>query len=228
MENSIKPNLIINGYSNAGGGVYGKVNIDGVGTVVGNVNSLMFNSNGVTKIQGNLLTEDLDCDGLIKIDGHLVAGKSIIDGHITVKGSLRGEQLTLNGVLKVGGDCEIEAFDVEGAFDIQGLLNAGRMNVKLHGKGKAREIGVEFIQVRQASKSAWSKLWRWMLPKFTPELQVVTIEGDDIDLEYTEADVVRGNRIIIGKGCTIGKVEYRTELKVHPSAKVGKGVKTGG
>ncbi|MCD9023883.1 hypothetical protein [Cohnella silvisoli] len=228
MDQSIKPDLVINGVSSAWGGEYGKVKIDGVGTVQSNISSVTFDANGMTKIKGDLISEELDSDGLMKVEGHLSAGKSIIDGHMTVKGSLRGEQLKLNGVLNVGGDCEIEVFDAEGAFVVKGLLNAGRMNVRLHGRGKAREIGVEFIQVRQASKSAWSRLWRWMLPKFTPELHAVAIEGDDIDLEYTEADVVRGNRVIIGKGCNIGKVEYRSELKVHPSAKVGKGVKTGG
>lgn len=121
----------------------------------------------MTKVRGNLLTEDLDCDGMIKIFGHLSAGKSLVDGHMTVKGSVKADRFTVKGVLNVDGDCEIEDFEMEGAFNVLGLVNAGRMNVRLHGKGKAREIGVEYIQVRQASKSAWNKLWRWMLPKFS-------------------------------------------------------------
>jgi hypothetical protein len=227
MEPTKKPNLMINGVSHAGGGIYGKVNIDGVGTISGNLISDTFDTNGMTKVHGNLLTEHLDCDGMFKVEGELSAGKSWIDGRMNVFGAFRGEQIKLNGILNVGGDCEFEVADLEGAFDVKGLLNAGQMNIRLHGHGKAREIGVESIQVRQASKSVWNKLWRWMLPKFSPELEAKTIEGDDIDLEYTYADVVRGNRVIIGKGCVIGKVEYGTELRRHPAAKIDQEVKTG-
>ncbi|BBI35173.1 polymer-forming cytoskeletal protein [Cohnella abietis] len=228
MEAIAKQDLSINGVSSAGGGAYGAVKIDGIGKIEGSISSMIFNTNGIAKIRGDLLTEELDVDGIIKIEGQLSAGKSTVDGHMKVKGSLRGEQLKLNGMLNVEGDCEVERLEMEGSFDVKGLLNAGRMNIKLLGKGKAHEIGVEFIQVRRAPKSVWSSLWRWMLPQFTTELHVTTIEGDDIDLEYTKADIVRGNRIVIGKGCTIGKVEYRSELKVHQGAKVLAEVRTGG
>jgi cytoskeletal protein CcmA (bactofilin family) len=228
METFRKPDLIINGVSSGAGGDYGKVNIEGIGTIEGNVSALEFDVDGITKVRGNLLANELDCDGILKVEGQLSAGKSVIDGKLKVLGSMKGEFCRLNGTLNVGGDCELENFDAEGAFDVSGLLNAGRITVRLHGKGIAREIGVEFIQVRQARKNVWSKLWRWMLPRFTPELQVATIEGDDIDLEHTVADVVRGNRIVIGKGCIIGRVEYQEMLKVHPGAKVEQEVKTSG
>jgi cytoskeletal protein CcmA (bactofilin family) len=227
-QQSRKPDLNINGISNAAGGEYGKVNIDGIGTIEGNLSAMEFDVNGITKVRGSLLVDELDCDGILKVEGQLSAGKSVIDGRLKVLGSMRGENCRLNGTLNVSGDCELESFDAEGAFDISGLLNAGRMTVKLQNRGIAREIGVEYMQVRQARKNMWSKLWRWMLPKFTPELQVATIEGDDIDLEYTVADIVRGNRVVIGKGCVIERVEYQLELKVSPGAKVQQEVRTGG
>jgi len=222
------PDLIINGVSSAGGGEYGKVNIDGVGTIEGDIRTELFNTNGVTKIRGNLFAEDVDSDGILKIDGWMSVGKTIVDGHMKVAGSMKGEQFRLNGVMNIGGDFEVESLNLEGAFDISGLLNAGSIHMKLQGAGRVKEIGVEFIQVRQASRSVWSKLWQWMLPRFNPELHAGTIEGDDIDLEYTHADVVRGNRIVIGKGCSIGRVEYRTELNVHSHARIREEVKTGG
>jgi cytoskeletal protein CcmA (bactofilin family) len=228
MEQSRKQDLNINGISHAAGGEYGKVNINGIGTIEGNLSAMEMDANGITKVRGSLHVDELDCDGILKVEGQLSAGKSVIDGRLKVLGSMRGDHCRINGTLNVSGDCELESFDAEGAFDIIGLLNAGRMNVKLQGRGSAREIGVEFLHVRQAHNSMWSKIWRWVLPKFTPELRVATIEGDDIDLEYTEADIVRGNRVVIGKGCVIGRVEYQTELKVHPGAKVQQGVKTGG
>ena len=52
------------------------------------------------------------------------------------------------------------------------------------------------------------------------------IEGDDVDLEYTEADVVRGRRVRIGEGCSIGRVEYSESLDAWDGT-VGESVCTG-
>ncbi|MFC5469980.1 polymer-forming cytoskeletal protein [Cohnella suwonensis] len=223
----MKPNLVINGVSSAGGGDYGSVKIDGVGTVEGDISAESINANGMTKIRGSIRTDDLDFDGMGRIDGDVIAKKSAIDGYLTVKGSIRAEQFVINGVLNVAGECEFESLEATGAFDLKGFVNAGQMNVLLQGKGKATDIGVESITVRKIHRSAWSKLWTWAIPKFIPELQAKSIEGDNIHLENTEADVVRGNRVFIGKGCRIGLVEYRTELQKHPDAKIGKEAKTG-
>ena len=38
------------------------------------------------------------------------------------------------------------------------------------------------------------------------------IEGDNIHLENTICDIVRGDNITIGKGCTIGTIEYSNKL----------------
>jgi len=228
MEYSEKPDLVINGVTTASGGEYGKVRIDGVGTVEGDISSDLFDANGMTKVRGSLATDDMDCDGMIRIEGHVSAGKSLVDGQMKIKGSLIADQFTMNGMLNVKGDCEIEELRMEGAFGVDGWMNVGRMYVKLHGKGRAREIGCESIQVRRKPRTPWAALLTWVLPRFVSELHTSAIEGDDIDLEHTEAEVVRGNRVVIGKGCRVGLVEYRTELKVHPSAKIGKEVKTGG
>lgn len=46
------------------------------------------------------------------------------------------------------------------------------------------------------------------------------VEGDNIILEYTEADVVRGKNVTIGRGCSIKKVEYTNEYKLKDDGKV--------
>jgi len=228
MKESGRAELLINGVSTAGGGEYGKVKIDGVGTVEGDLTCDDFDCNGVTKIRGFLVANSVDVDGMFTVEGHMSAGKSVVDGHVKVRGSLKADSFTVNGMLHVGGDCEVEHFRIEGAFNVKGLVNAGRMDVLLHGRGKAREIGGESIEIKRKARGPLSRLWTWIMPRFAPELHVESIEGDDIELEYTEAEVVRGNRIRIGKGCSIGLVEYRGELNVHPGAKIGKEAKLGG
>ena len=46
-------------------------------------------------------------------------------------------------------------------------------------------------------------------------LTVHTIEGDFIKLEDTHAEVVRGRKIEIGRGCKIGKVIYQVSLDIY-------------
>ena len=228
MNQATQADLVINGVSTASGGRYGKVKIDGVGTVEGDLICDDFDCNGMTKVRGSLTANRMDADGMFTVDGSVSAGSSVVDGHMRVKGALKAESFAINGLLRVGGDCEIERLRMEGAFDVGGLINAGSMNVLLHGRGKAKEIGGETIEVKRKARGPLSKLLTWFVPRFAPELKVDTIEGDDVELEYTEAVVVRGNRVVIGKGCTIDLVEYRTELKAHPGAKIGKEAKIGG
>lgn len=227
-ENARLPDLVVNGVSNASGGKYGNVKIDGVGKVHGDVEGETFKVNGVIRINGSVKAEQFECDGKLTIGGPLNAERMRFNGLVDVKGGVAGDLMELNGMLTAKGDCECESVQGEGAFTIAGLLSAGTLNVKLHGRSSAAEIGVEKLVVRPASKSVWSKMWIWLFPKYNPELSAVSIEGDDIDVESTKAQVVRGNRIVVGKGCAIGRVEFKNELIVHPGATVGERVRTGG
>ncbi len=228
MEHKGLPDLSVNGVSDAVGGKYGNVRIDGVIKVVGDIEAQSFKLNGVVRTTGSVKSESFECDGTLKVAGSLSAGSMLMNGLVNVEGALSGERLLLNGLLTIKGDCEFEHVEGEGGFDVDGLLNAGSINLKLQGRGKAREIGVESLHIRQGTKSLWSKVWKWLFPKFSPELRAGVIEGDDIDVEYTKADVIRGNRVVIGKGSVIGRVEYKSELKVLPGATIGERVKTGG
>ena len=64
-------------------------------------------------------------------------------------------------------------------------------------------------------------LWRGA----AAELTASSIEGDEIELEDTTADVVRGKRVVIGPGCHIKTVEYIDTLDVHEDAEVEKKTK---
>jgi cytoskeletal protein CcmA (bactofilin family) len=219
--------LIINGIGYAAAGHYSHVDINGVGTLNGDIFSQSMKANGRIKALGAIRTYKLDCDGTLKVEGNLQAEETRIDGTAKVEGSLSGEKLELRGLLNIAGDCELEQFNVQGGFTIGGLLNVGKLDLDVFARSQVREIGGEFIRVRKTS-GKWKGLWKWVLPSFTPELQVSVIEGDVIELEMTTASIVRGNRIIIGKGCSIGRVEYSGELKVLPGATVGEEIRIHG
>ena len=80
-----------------------------------------------------------------------------------------------------------------------------------------KEIGGETIRVDRGHKFGLFGRFK----KLTAEI----IEGDDIYLECTRAKVVRGGKVVIGYGCEIELVEYRTDFERANDAKVAKNQK---
>ncbi|AIQ13427.1 hypothetical protein PDUR_17025 [Paenibacillus durus] len=218
---------MLNGVGSAAGGAYDKVLIDGVGKVEGSLNARLFKANGQIRVKGGLFTEGMEVNGIMSLGGPLRINTMKLDGILHIDGSVIGENCVLNGLMTAKGDCELEEFRGVGGFTIEGLLSAGHVDIRLEGAGQVHEIGVESLKVRQGDQSLWNRLLGGIIPKLKPMLTARVIEGDDLDLEYTNADVVRGNDVIIGEGCSVGLVEYRTGLTVHPGARIGKEVKTG-
>jgi len=210
--------LIINGVSGAGGGTYDNVRIDGVGKVSGPIVARDFKGNGHIRLKADLTADEIECNGTMNVKGNMKFGKMKADGLLTIGGGVSGDSCELNGMMSVKGDCELEHFKGRGGFTVGGLLSAGQLDFCLQGQGKANEIGVENLIIRQEKTGMWNKLFSGLIPKLKPELRVGVIEGDLIDIEFTNADIVRGNVVIIGQGCSIGRVEYRTKLTVNPGA----------
>jgi cytoskeletal protein CcmA (bactofilin family) len=222
MEEYPLSDLVINGVSGAAGGTYENVRIEGVGKVSGTIVARRFNGNGHIRLKADITADELECNGTMNVKGNMKFGNMKADGLLTIGGAVSGESCELNGMMSIKGDCELEHFTGNGGFTVGGLLSAGQLDFCLQGQGKASEIGVESLVIRQANNGMWNKLFSGIIPKLKPELRVGVIEGDYIDIEYTNADIVRGNVVIIGQGCSIGRVEYRSKLSVHPGATIMK------
>ncbi|MFC3804227.1 hypothetical protein [Cohnella sp. GCM10012308] len=228
MASEMIGDLKMDGIGTAAGGVYKKVELNGVCKVASDIEAQLFDADGRIRVGGQLTAAELDLDGTLDVAGDARVGKAAIDGVITVEGAYAGQLLRLNGMLTVGGDCETDALEGEGAFKIGGLLNAGTIDLRLQGRGTAKEIGGESIRIGKGRTGAWQSLWQRMLPSFAQELLADLIEGDRIELDHATVKVVRGDRVTIGEGCVIDRVEYRTELRKHPSARIGEEAKVNG
>jgi cytoskeletal protein CcmA (bactofilin family) len=66
-------------------------------------------------------------------------------------------------------------------------------------------MGGQTITVKQKT-SLMGNLFK---PFFQNSLEVNIIEGDHIEIENTNAKIVRGNHVKIGPNCHIGLVEYK-------------------
>jgi cytoskeletal protein CcmA (bactofilin family) len=134
---------------------------------------------------------------------------------VEVAGSVHATEIVLQGHLGCGGDCEAESLMGAGEFDVDGLLNVGRIELRIYGPSRARDIGCERIGVKAGRRVGW--FWRWPEKRLTAN----SIEGDDIVLEHTTAEVVRGHNVRLGTGCDIGLVEYTGTFVRDGDAKVG-------
>ncbi|MDQ6423356.1 FapA family protein [Paenibacillus sp. LHD-117] len=223
------PNLTMSGWSRANGGEYGNVQIDGVAKVAGNLSAAYgIRAQGVVNVGGNVYAPELRCEGKVTVDGGMISRTVYLDGMLKVSGRIEADSLKLDGFLTAGSDIEAETFIGRGVVKTDGLLNAGTVELGLaHKTSKVREIGGETVIVRRLGGSRWSWLWSWALPSSESRLDAELIEGDIVRLEYTHAAVVRGGQIVIGKGCKIGKAEYKMRLTVHPEGVVDKEEKIG-
>ena len=234
MGTQQKNDVRISGAGKIAGGVYETVSIAGAGKINGDVEAERIRISGAGKVGGNVKAGEFSASGAAKIDGDVAAGKFKCSGAVKIAGGITAETFRASGGAKVGGcvkagdarisgsgrfggDVTAERFQADGAFDIDGLLNADEIDITLQGGSRVREIGGSRIDV-----------YCGLLRRGRPcELTAQSIEGDQVHLESTKADVVRGREVVIDPFCRIRRVEYDRSLQIDPKAEVAQQVYTG-
>ncbi len=241
MTSEARGSLKISGSGSAGGGRYEEVKISGSGRVTGDVEAETIKISGSGKMDGNVqarefkasgsftVTGDLSagqfkCSGSGKIGGAARADSFRTSGSVSVGGKLTGGEAEVSGSAKVANDVEMEQFRSRGAFAIDGLLSADSIEIALGGDSRAREVGGECVRVM--SRASASRAGGWLGGR-SASLSAETIEGDDVYLEATQANIVRGRRVTIGPGCHIKAVEFGESLQIDPDATAGGHTYTG-
>lgn len=204
------------GSGSSAGGLLGKVRINGDGRISDSADCFVFRCNGSAGVEGSMRCEDARVNGhlsvrddleteQIKVNGGLKAGGSArigvghINGDLDIGETLSAVRLTVNGTLEAGGEIGVEHLNVRGAVESGDALYGKEIRFKLFSSSRVKRMMGERISVTVS-----------LLPRMIgrTKLEVDIIEGDEIVLEHTRADMVRGRRVKIGPGCTIGRVEY--------------------
>jgi cytoskeletal protein CcmA (bactofilin family) len=241
-----KPSATVRGAAELSGGDYTKILILGSGVVTGDVRAERLRSFGSGELQGVSEFGRLSVVGSGSFGAGLTAGRVRALGALDVRGRLEARKLTATGACEVGGDvlvdeirtlgllecqsAETSSFRVRGAVQIDGLLSGDLVELHLGGlDSRVKEIGGERVEVWRHSFGKRNPLVKglgWLCnPGLRAYLRASTVEADDVALENTRAEVVRGKRVWIGAGCEIDEVEYEESLTVHPKAVVGKRTK---
>jgi len=207
----------ITGTGEASGGMFDSIAIMGEAKLYGDIETARFKCMGQCQITGEVHSDRFRLQGEVDVGGNLSATKLTTLGQAHVKGHLQGEEIVIRGMLQAGGGCEAETIQITGGIQLGGLLNAEKITIQLYGPSKVREIGGGQVQVR---RSRWKEIAGLFMSRETSELTADIIEGDEVYVEYTNAKLVRGNRVILGPGCRIETVQYRESLRKNKSAKV--------
>lgn len=177
---------------------------------------------GVGRFNGTVKSKELRISG----DGHFngdIKGETIkISGDSNVKGNVSFSNMKISGGVEIQGDCEGNEFIGRGAGTIGGLLSADKIDLKVADTWKIKEIGGEEIKVTKENIKKF--LFLTFVFRNKGKLVCDSIEGDNINLEYTECNIVRGHNIIIGEGCSIKKIEYSGNLTIDEKSTVGEKV----
>lgn len=127
--------------------------------------------------------------------------------------SLRGTDVEWEGRLRVDGDIEAERFVAKKEVRIRGLLNADHIELALSRPSFVRSMGGGEIIVRFKTGS------RRLPPPGKALLRVHEIEGDTLTLVRVIARRVRGERVTVGPGCRIDRLEA-VSAEIDPAARV--------
>ncbi|GGE01842.1 cell shape determination protein CcmA [Paenibacillus nasutitermitis] len=211
MKNT-QPKLKITGTGSASGGVFDSIRITGEAEIHGDTESDSLVCTGNSVISGSFTARSARMVGEIVVNGDLRASRLSLLGQLKITGNAKGGLFKIKGQLDVGGECEAEGFRIDGAFQINGLLSADQVEVGMYGPCYAKEVGGERIKVKRAK---WQGIKELFTRAGAVQMRTETIEGDSVYVEYTKADVIRGNNVVIGPACDIGLVEYRSSLTLH-------------
>lgn len=180
---------------------------------------------GSFKNTGALGTRSLHISGSAENGGAVSAETVSTSGRFEVKGIIRASDFSVHGVLVACDDIEVEKVAVHGRISCAGLINAEEFSIKMadNCKSEAESLGGSLIFIRKKFSlnlfAGIRKAFRFAVPLFTV---AESIEGDEIDIEYTKAKTVRGRSVKIGKGCEIDLIQYTEAADISPGAKVGK------
>ena len=201
----------IEGVGTFAGGVYGKLKIDGVCTINGDLEAESIKVNGVCSCSGSINAGIFDCDGVLTIEGNLRAGTIDIDGVVTVNGNkVEADKIDCDGVLSVEGEISADVIEADGKLNAEEIVG-DRIRIKSYWRTGLRGI---FVRIGAGVGATIGKKWN---SKYSV---IGLIEGTEVELRGVKAKTVSGQNVSIGKYCEIERIEASGELNIHPSSKV--------
>ena len=200
----------------------------------GDLTAQTVGTSGSLHVAGSLQGGKIHTSGSLHVDSHLWADKVSTSGSTQVKGAIWGRDVGTSGSCHAA-ECDVTGrLHVSGSVGLQGDLRAqivdvsGSLNarnvcadaVKLHAPARTecRELYGRKVEIVPFEARIFGISFRGNMTA-TPNVRIGTIQGDEITLEYVDADVVRGRRVTVGAHCHIKRLEAE-HAEVDPAARI--------
>ncbi len=201
---------------------------EGATRVVGDVDCERADLNGLVTIGGALTAREAVARGTLEVRGPVhVAGSLSLEGTARVATGIAAGTLRIRGQLTAGADVRVDgpaewaghldargdlragAVVFDGRLTIDGALTATSIDGRLRGRSQASRLTAERVVLRAPLRLG---------PR--GELTVLRIDAHEVDLEGVVCEYVRADRIILGAGSHVARVDG-TIVRQHPRAHLG-------
>lgn len=200
----------VEGIGSIYGGEFDRIEIEGVGTIKGDVKANTINIEGVGKCTGNVETVDFFIEGVLTLSNSIRAKRIRIEGVVNQTNSnIESDTIYCDGVLNTDGEISADNIEVGGciiAHELYGDRIKIIYDIRRHGKLKLPNIfGIVGIGNTKYDGC-----------------RVDIMEATHIELEGVNSSSVSGETVIIGPNCNIKQVECNGTLMIHPSSRIEK------
>lgn len=161
------------------------------------------NAKGNFNVEGKTEIEVLNVSGSATFNHDVKAEMIKLNGTADFQGNVNAQQIKGTGTLSIQKTVKAETFTFDGAISINKKLHADTVTLTIN-KGNIKQIEGNIIKVKSKGGT----------------LHTDTIQGENIELEHTTADLVEGKNINIGKHCEVKEIKAK-QLKTHESSSVG-------
>ncbi|UVI28419.1 hypothetical protein [Paenibacillus spongiae] len=196
------------------------IKVNGVGTYQSDVQAQKVRIAGHGRFEGGIRTDCFKSSGSCRVKGHMAAAQmsSIGHGHFN---SIIADRIQSTGSFLANESVNAESFLAKGIVTIGDTLTAGEVRIRLLGLTSIQHIVAERtvdIRADRLSILSWLHLGR-------RRGRCSSLKGRWIEVNHLEAQLIVGEEIRIGAGCTIEEVRYSNNLVIDPDSRVERIVK---
>ena len=186
-------NYKLNGIGKFEGGEFFNVTINGVGTLINDLNCENLDINGMFKSKGMIKTKN-------KID---------INGSAKFIENVKCSDLTLQGSAKFEKNLEAENVKIEGLLTVDGELNVGNIEISST-CFSIKELHADTILINDLYK----------MRTFTKMYEIGEVECTSIEANALKCKKISASHVKLGKNVEIELVEYSESIDIDPRANV--------
>lgn len=174
-----------------------------------NIHMKKISTHGHSIFKYDVVADSLKNTGVCLLKSNCDIKEIVNTGHLKLS---RGQTKTIqgSGKLKVEDMIQSEKVDLIGIIQAK-KINAKQLRLKLSGESVIEQLIVDEAFIDK-EKITLSLLRKKLICKY--------IQGGNLKISSTDAEVVKGDTVVVGKNCNIQTLYYKKSYTISPKAKV--------